>query len=225
VLDPSSVCARILVVALLLPACVRPERPTSAPSRAPVVPPNDRSWARLPRACPNDAPVRLAPQRPAPAPAQVRSRDYHTAELSREVPGGFGGLFIDYDPPTPPGTERRLETRHVVVLLVDTTQRDAALRALESPTRPDRLPLNVIGARTRPARWSFAELYDWYDLLLTTLGAREGVITTGIDEKENRIVFGVENASGRERLERQLARLDLPCFLVGVRLEGPPVLR
>jgi hypothetical protein len=136
------------------------------------------------------------------------------------VPGGFGGLFIDYDLATEPRTERPLETRPVVVFLVDTTQRDAALRALESSSRPGRLPLNVVGARTRPARWSFAELYDWYELILTSLGGREGITTTDIDEKENRIVFGVENASAREQLERQLARLQLPCFLVGIRIVG-----
>ena len=149
-------------------------------------------------------------------------RDAQTAELSRQAPGGFGGLFIDYDPPSAPGAERRLETRHVVVFLVDTTQRDAALRALETPTHPDRFPLNVVGARVRPARWSFAELYDWYGLLHNIVW-REGIVTSDIDEKENRIVYGVENAAGRERLERQLARLDLPCFLVGVRVAGPRV--
>jgi hypothetical protein len=135
------------------------------------------------------------------------------------VPGGYGGLFIDNDPPSPADAERRPATRHVVVFLVDTTQRDAALRALASPTQPDRPALNVLGARTRPARWSFAELYDWYGLLLS-LGVRDGVTTTDIDEKENRIVFGVEDAVGRQRLERELARLDLPCFLVGVRVTG-----
>ena len=214
-----SLLARTLVLAVLLPACARAPMPgTGEPPRAPVVPPHDSSWARLSRTCPNDAPVRLAPVRPSP-PGRVM-RDAQTAELSRQAPGGFGGLFIDYDSSSPPGTERRLETRHVIVFLVDTTQRDAALRALETPTHPDRFPLNVVGARVRPARWSFAELYDWYGLLLSVV-AREGIVTTGIDEKHNRILFGVENAAGRQRLERQLARLDLPCFLVGIRVDGP----
>jgi hypothetical protein len=105
------------------------------------------------------------------------------------------------------------------VFLVDTSQRDAALRAVASATQQDRPHLNVLGARTRPARWSFAELYDWYGLLLN-LAVREGVVTTAIAEKENRIVFGVEDAVGRQRLERQLALLDLPCFLVGIRVPG-----
>ena len=146
-------------------------------------------------------------------------RDAQTAELSRQAPGGFGGLFIDYDPPSALGAEQRLGTRHVVVFLVDTTQREAALRALETPTQHDRLPLTVVGARVRPARWSFAELYDWYGVLLDA-GVREGVVMTDIDEKYNRILFGVEDAPARQRLELQLARLDLSCFLVGVRVVG-----
>jgi hypothetical protein len=214
-----SLLARTLLLGVLLHACARaPVRDTGEPSRAPVVSPHDSSWARLSRACPADAPIRLAPVRPPPAQGRVRARDAQTAALSREAPGGFGGLFIDYDPPSAPGTERRLDTRHVVVFLVDTTQREAALRALESPTHPDRLPLNVVGARIRPARWSFAELYDWYGVLLNVL-ARDGIVTTGIDQKHNRILFGVKNAAARQRLERQLARLDLPCFLVGVRVD------
>jgi hypothetical protein len=58
-------------------------------------------------------------------------------------------------------------------------------------------------------------LYDWYGLLLDVV-AREGIVTTGIDVKHNRILFGVEDAAGRQRLERHLARLNLPCFLVGI---------
>jgi hypothetical protein len=61
--------------------------------------------------------------------------------------------------------------------------------------------------------------YDWYGVLLDA-GVREGVVMTDIDEKHNRILFGVEDAAGRQRLERQLARLDLPCFLVGVSVVG-----
>ena len=146
-------------------------------------------------------------------------RDAQTAELSRQTPGGFGGLFIDYDPASAPEAEQRLGTRHVVVFLVDTTQREVALRSLEAPTQHDRLPLNVVGAQVRPARWSFAELYDWYGVLLDA-GVRDGVVMTDIDEKHNRILFGVEDAAARHRLELQLARLDLPCFLVGVRVVG-----
>jgi hypothetical protein len=164
----------------------------------------------------------LAPPRTPPQPGRVRTRDDHAAALARRVPGGYGGLYVEYDPPLQPDGAIRFETRRAVVFLVDTTQSETALRALSSTEPPVQFRLNVAHARTRPARWSFAELYDWYGLLHTIVW-REGVVTSDIDERQNRIVYGVENAAGRERLERQLARLDLPCFLVGVRVAGPRV--
>jgi hypothetical protein len=208
--------AQTLLAAAMLHACARPApQNPGVLSRPPVIPASDSTWARLAHACPNDAPTRLAPPRPAPAPGQFRTQDDRAAELARRVPGGYGGLYVEYDPPLQPDGAIRFETRRAVVFLVDTTQRDTALRALSSE-------LNVVGARTRSARWTFAELYDWYGFLLAR-GVRDGVVTTDIDEKENRIVFGVESAFGREQLERQLAPLDLPCFLVGVRVPGPRV--
>jgi hypothetical protein len=162
----------------------------------------------------------LAPPRAPPPSGHVRTRDDHAAELARRVPGGYAGLYVEYHPPLQPDGAIRFETRRAVVLLVDTTQSRAALRALSSTEPPVQYRLNVAHARTRPARWSFAELYDWYGLLHNIVW-REGIVTSGINEKENRIVYGVENAAGRERLERRLARLDLPCFLIGV-LVPPP---
>jgi hypothetical protein len=211
----------VVCVAFLLPSlhgCDPPAvRPPAEPARAPVIAPNDSSWARLAHSCPADAPVRLSAPRAPPAPGRVRTRDDHAAELARRVPGGYGGLYVEYDPPLQPDGAIRFETRRAVVFLVDTAQREAALRALSSiTTHPEQLPLNVVGARTRPARWSFAELYDWYGTLLTA-AFRAGAVTSDIDEKENRIVFGVQDARGRRRLEQQLARLELPCFLVGIR--------
>lgn len=214
---------RTLLLAFGLPACSHASiHATDDPARAPVLPPSDSSWARLPRACPRDAPIRLAPVRPPPPPGSAHLRDAHTAELSRQAPGGFGGLFIEHDVPPEPVAGSRAHTRQVVVFLVDTTERDAALRALETPSHPDRFPLNVVGAQVRPARWSYAELYDWQGVLLAG-GVREGVVSTGIDVKGNRIVFGVLDAAGRQRFEGQLARFDLPCFLVGVEIVGPRV--
>jgi hypothetical protein len=218
--------AQIVLIGILPYACARPAtRAPTEPPRAPVIPPHDASWAKLSRTCPNDAPVRLAPERFALTPGSFHTPDHETAELSRQVPGGYGGLFIGYDPPTPPGARARPETQHVVVFLVDTTQRDAALRAIASATPPHQRSLNISGARIRPARWSFAELYDWYEVFLSRLGMPEGVTITDIQEMENRIVFGVEDAVARERLERQLLPLDLPCFLLGVRIVGREVPR
>jgi hypothetical protein len=47
--------------------------------------------------------------------------------------------------------------------------------------------------------------------------------STDIDERENRIVFGVVDAAARHRLEQRLARLELPCFLLGIEIVGPVI--
>src|SRR5687768_1403003 len=211
---------RTLLFAFVLHACSRAQvHATGELARAPVLPPSDSSWARLSRPCSRDAPIHLAPVRPPPPPGSAHLRDAHMADLSRQAPGGFGGLFIEHDEPPEPVAGARAHTRRVVVFLVDTTERDAALRALETRSHPDRFPLNVVGAQVRPARWSYAELYDWHGVLLEA-GVREGVVSTGIDVRGNRIVFGVVDAPGRQRFENELTRFDLPCFLVGVEIVG-----
>jgi hypothetical protein len=46
------------------------------------------------------------------------------------------------------------------------------------------------------------------------------VTTIDIDERENRIVFGVVDPLARERLADKLTQLELPCFLVGIKVVG-----
>ena len=113
----------------------------------------------------------------------------------------------------------RPKTGGAVVLLVDPAQREAALRALAPHVQKERPDIDVLGAQIQPARWSFAELYDWSGvILIPTL--REGVTTIDIDERENRIVFGVVDATARAQFERNFSQLDLPCFLVGIKIVG-----
>jgi hypothetical protein len=126
---------------------------------------------------------------------------------------------LEYNPPPEAGVRARPETRGVVVLLVDTTQREAALRALAATVRQGRPDLDVMSARIQPARWTFAELYDWQGVILTP-ALRDGVSTIDIDERENRIVFGVVDRAARDRLADKLAELELPCFLVGIEIVG-----
>lgn len=194
-------------------------RHDAEPSRAPVVHPSDPSWARLGQGCSAAAPVRLAPERPLPTTGRFPTEDERDAALARQVPGGYGGLYVSYDPPPSPGARPLPGSRGIVVLLVDTAQRDAALRAL-APAIQNGLPdVDILRARIQPARWSFAELYDWYAVVIAGAG-RDGVTTIDIDERENRIVFGVVDAEARQRLEQRLARLDLPCFLVAIEVVG-----
>lgn len=202
-------------------ACPRQPGRASAeetPLRAPVVDPRDSSWIPRDRACPPAAPVRRAPERDSRT-GRPPTEDERDAALARQVPGGYGGLYLEYNPPPQVGVRARRGTRGVVVLLVDTTQREAALRALAPAVRQQRPDLDVMSARIQPARWTFAELYDWQGVILTP-GLRDGVTTIDIDERENRLVFGVIDRAARERLADKLAELELPCFLVGLEIVG-----
>ena len=171
----------------------------------------DARWTPLGRSCPADAPVI---ELPAALRDSVRAlwRGYETdddrwAEAAREVPGGFAGKMLEGG---------------LVVFLVDTMQREAALAALAARNGLDgRDPKRV---RVRKTRWDFAQLVDWYHYLGLHVWRDSGVVTSDIDEEHNRITYGVMGESGRRRLERHLAALrpPLPCFLVAIEVVGPP---
>src|SRR2546429_1392834 len=187
----------VVAVALLGVACAHP-------SEAP-------RWARLGQSCPADAPAVEVPVTLRDSVrglwASFRDDDDRWADLAREVPGGFAGMMLEGG---------------LVVFLVDTTQRDAALAALAARRGLEgRDPKRV---RVRKVRWNFAQLYDWYRYLNLHVWSDSGVVTSDIDEAENRITYGVMGESGRRRLERRLAALRprLPCFLVAVEVVGPP---
>ena len=132
--------------------------------------------------------------------------DDRWAEAAREVPGGFAGKMLEGG---------------LVVFLVDTMQREAALAALAARNGLDgRDPKRV---RVRKTRWDFAQLVDWYHYLGLHVWRDSGVVTSDIDEEHNSITYGVKDESGRRRLERLLAELrpPPPCFLVKIEVVGP----
>ncbi len=140
-------------------------------------------------------------------PAPAVTPDDRWAALAREVPGGFAGTMLEGG---------------LVVFLVDTTQRDAALAALGARGGlAGRDPKRV---RVRKVRWNFAQLYDWYGYLNRHLDFdHDNVAMSDIDEAENRITYGVMGEGARRALEHRLAALrpPPPCFLVAVEVVGP----
>lgn len=143
----------------------------------------------------------------APVTGGFRTIDDEAADIARQVPGGWGGLFLQNGTP--------------VIYLVQPERRDEAVAALHAlgvggPT------IDVRQAQVLQGRWDFAQLYDWYRWINGTMPYPPGLVYTDIDEVTNRLGYGVL-ASGRDSLVALLATLDLPCDLVTIEVTSAPV--
>lgn len=182
----------------LAPACApRPEPQPPPPPQAPT------------------SAGREAPDPPPASPRRPYTIDDRFADLARAVPGGFGGLWLQGD------------VLHVN--LVDLSREAEARAALKERLRGEFGP-GAGGQRGRveldrivfhQGRYDYVQLTAWYARLPAGLGY-EGVITTDIDERRNRIVVGVESAAAAERVRRRVAELGIPAEAVLVE-RGEPV--
>jgi hypothetical protein len=76
----------------------------------------------------------------------------------------------------------------------------------------------------RPATWDFSELDAWEQFLRPRMGRfGEDLVGSGIDERNNRIVFDARDTRSRDEILRRLSGLDVPCGLVVVEVTGPIV--
>ncbi len=176
-------------------------------------------WAQLDKRCPANAPVY-----DAPAVAQsggVRTIDEIWAEIARQVPGGWGGLFYE-----PTSRASGADTQGPLTMyLVDPRQREAAVTALiRLLEREGMLVPGLSRAQVWQGRWDFAQLYDWYVYLNPYVWQVEGVTMTDIDESRNRIEYGVLDEAVRQRVVTLLNELDIPCFLVAVVIRPPTIM-
>ena len=162
----------------------------------------------------------LDPARTMRLPADLRATlptfsrrmpDDEYVAVSRSVPGGFAGLFIENDD-------------HFVMTFVDPAAAEQARPQIQQAFDAFEFPiyrLDVAKAEFRTARWSFAELDEWYRYLVPKVGGPgSGVSFTDIDEKANTISFGVIDETARAALESQLAALNVSCNLVTTVIQG-----
>jgi hypothetical protein len=171
---------------------------------------SDPNWAAIGKTCtPSSSVSSIARVRLDSAPplthGPIRSVDDDWSDLARDTPGGFAGLILENNVP--------------VVFLTDTMQKSAALPALAAKHLYNG---NLAGARVRAARWNFMQLAEWFRYFQSALPAP--IISADIDEAKNRITFGVPDSAARKTTEQLLAKLDVPCYLVGLDVEGIPVL-
>ncbi|HEX2058519.1 MAG TPA: hypothetical protein VHI71_09125 [Actinomycetota bacterium] len=71
------------------------------------------------------------------------------------------------------------------------------------------------------ADYTFAELKKWYDDAAPQVMALEGVTLGDIDEKANRLLFGLDDAAWRPTVESELVEAGVPLEAVNMR-EVPP---
>jgi hypothetical protein len=110
--------------------------------------------------------------------------------------------------------------------LRDTTQKNAAIAALDSLVPPDLrfLADHHDSVIVHHARWDYAELFDWMEYLRkhaegTARGT--GINMSGIDWRNNRIVFGIETRESLPRMVSWLVEAGVPCGIVVVEVIGP----
>ena len=181
------------------------------------------AWARVGGSCRATSPTRLPPVVPdTSSDVGASAWAEYNAALAAYVPGGFGGLFFEYDPPFPAMTRPNPEARRVTLLLVDTTKAAAAFTEL-APEIAERSPYwDGATRRVARARWTVPELRAWYWYLSREPGVRQAAPMMLLDAKQNNLRFGVWNQDQRRELEAQLERLDVPCFLVMIEVAFDP---
>ncbi len=139
-----------------------------------------------------------------PQPTEPRTVDDHWAAIAREVPGGWGGLFLDDGSPT--------------IYLVEPDLRTEAIDALIAFGVGQEF--DMANARVWTGRWDFAQLYDWRWYIDMRIGAPTGMVSRDIDEFRNRVVYGVLEAE-MEAFNTLLESLAVACELVIVEIGEP----
>ena len=127
--------------------------------------------------------------------------DDRWANIASTVPGGFAGIYLDEGKP---------------ILALTQPEREAEAKAALATLMPW---FDIAGATVRPARWTFAQLFDWYEYLASV--PKPGLVSADKDELLNRVNYGVRDATSLLALARTLQQLGIPCDLVVIRIEEP----
>lgn len=128
--------------------------------------------------------------------------DDQMAEVARDIPGGWGGFFLENGEPT--------------IYLVQPAQRNAAVAVLYD--RGVGEPYDIRQAKVWKGRWDFGQLYDWYRYInWVAVGWPDSLYWRDLDEYRNRLAYGARSAEGADSLVAVFEAVDLPCELVQIR--------
>jgi hypothetical protein len=143
--------------------------------------------------------------------ASLRTPDDEYARVSRAEVPGFAGFYLQDD-----GTP--------VVRLVDPGQRGAAQRYLAQELVRARRGRHANAPQQpifRSAAYDFAQLKEWADAL-TPMLKRGDVFLIDVDEVENRVMVGVQDASAIAAVRAEGSRLGIPAAALHVRTQARP---
>lgn len=136
-----------------------------------------------------------------------QSIDEVMSQISLRLPS-FGGLYI--------------ADGQLVVYLTDLSKRSAATPAIEGflfslgSSRRER----IRGVIFRPGQYTFQQLSFWRLQLEDRIDG-SGIVYTDIDERENRVAFGVSSSAAKETLLDLAEQLHIPAEAVEIRAAIP----
>jgi hypothetical protein len=155
--------------------------------------------------------VAAAGELPPQAQDHARPGEARFRALAQKYPE-FAGFYFD-------------EQGDIVVQVTD-LGRSAAVRAALAPVVRTVEAERARGAGGRPqvrfrrAEFSFAQLSEWRGRVLEPLFALDGVTMLDVDERENRLVVGLADESGRAEAQARLAELGVPLAMVALKVVG-----
>ena len=137
----------------------------------------------------------------------LRRPDDAYVSISQSVPGGFAGVFF--------------EDGHYVLTFVDPATANQARPEIQQAFTSRGFGIDVVAVEFRAARWTFAELDEWYRYIIPKLSGPASASPSDIDEKANTLSFGVIDETERAQLEAQLTSLGVSCNLATTRIQPP----
>jgi hypothetical protein len=127
------------------------------------------------------------------------------ASFAQHIPGGWAG-FLNAN-------------GKLVLLFADTTNLTESLDsvAIYGPSFGIHLPASRDLVEIRQTRWSWIQLYQWYEYLNNqSILAQPGATSGDIDEAMNRLHYSGATRSARNAILAKLAAMHVPCWLAAV---------
>lgn len=153
----------------------------------------------------------------APAGVRLHPRPAEAGfiQLSKEIPGGFGGFFFTKDGP-------------VVIYLQDLSYAATARNAVAAVLRNRLLGRRHRGPavpeiRVERGDYTFLQLADWRDQMSASILGMKETIWIDLDQRVNRVTVGVQTDAAREAVEAKLREMSMPVAAVTFQRASPIV--